>query len=240
MSITRVLLSLILLGSVCSALAAAAGERRVQAGGDSCDPVVSRFFEGDLTVAVDRKCEAGAFMRVTCRQGSATVTYASPPGAQRSEISYGGSVQCAVVEEVTLLGSHASDRLDLSEVRRSEGFPKGRRKFVNGLKGSDIILGSQFKDDLIAGVGFQASSSSADDDRVRGFGGNDYATGGPGEDDIKGGGGDDKLRGGDKADALHGNSGDDTLVGQEGDDTLVGGPGRDSLRGGPGQNALVP
>lgn len=113
--------------------------------------------------------------------------------------------------------------------------------------------------DFIAGTGAQ-------DDVIRGMGGNDTLSGGDGSDMLYGGPGDDSLSGGALGDWLEGGPGSDTLDGGDGpdtmfaadpltpetestsarnllrggagDDQMFGGVGRDTMEGGPGDDLL--
>jgi len=75
--------------------------------------------------------------------------------------------------------------------------------------------------------------------RINGFDGNDYLSGGNQEDAIDGGLGNDTLIGNAGNDSLLGGEGDDILNGGEGNDTLVGGTGNDNIEGGIGNDTFV-
>lgn len=79
----------------------------------------------------------------------------------------------------------------------------------------EIIVGSQFKDDLTGGENIAGASLNF---RLKGKGGNDNLTGSNGNDTINGGKGNDKIRAG---------RGDDTLKGGKGKDKGWGGSGND-------------
>jgi len=79
----------------------------------------------------------------------------------------------------------------------------------------EIVVGSQFKDDLTGGQSVFGGSVNF---RLKGKGGNDNLTGSNGNDTVNGGKGNDKIRTG---------KGDDTLKGGKGKDTGWGGSGTD-------------
>jgi serralysin len=83
--------------------------------------------------------------------------------------------------------------------------------FFDVFNGSDLIIGTKFRDIIRAGDS---------GDVLRGKGGNDSLYGERGDDILLGHAGDDKLRGG---------SGDDRLTGGDGEDLLHGGGGYDQF-----------
>jgi surface-anchored protein len=135
----------------------------------------------------------------------------------------------------------------------SGAYARGRRVFVHGTTGDDVIevargKGSQVKVTLNGEV-FRLGPAT-DEVVVRAHDGNDTvfiertlrtrltAWGGAGDDEIMGGAASDFLFGGDGNDLLRGGDGSDTLDGGEGDDELHGGAGWDLLLGGSGKDIL--
>ncbi len=80
---------------------------------------------------------------------------------------------------------------------------------------------------------------TADEDRIRGFGGIDLLRGGSGDDLIEGGDGPDSLYGDQGDDYILGGAGDDLIRGGRGDDTLDGGAGRDMIRADLGDDWII-
>ena len=119
----------------------------------------------------------------------------------------------------TLEGGDGNDHLKLLRGQGSIDNPN-LRNLAYGGGGSDLIEGSQYKDDMWG------------DD------GDDTLLGGAGKDYIAGGNGDDIARGGSWDDSIDGGYGSDTIFGEEGDDSLVGGYGPDLLDGGDGNDYL--
>lgn len=89
---------------------------------------------------------------------------------------------------------------------------------IKGLAGSEVIEGTEGRDDLFGTDG---------DDTLRGLGGDDYLAGERGDDVLLGGDGDDYLDRSFGNDSLDGGAGDDFLVAGYGQDTLTGGSGLD-------------
>ncbi len=116
---------------------------------------------------------------------------------------------------------------------------------VDGSYDTDIIVATEFNDNIYAGDGDEDIFGLAGNDTIYGGWGNDSLYGQQGEDNLSGGAGNDYLVGGDKLDSLDGSdnldggSGDDTLEGAAKNDTLVGGVGNDSLDGGIGDDTLI-
>ncbi len=112
------------------------------------------------------------------------------------------------------------------------GFTEGIGGVGDGedsLAGFEIVKGSDFGDEIIAG------QTDADfNARLLGRGGDDIIVGTNSSDLIKGGGGDDYARGGGGDDDVYGAAGDDILLGSSGDDFLKGGKGFDEGNGGRG------
>lgn len=81
--------------------------------------------------------------------------------------------------------------------------------------------------------------TSAEDDSVFGFDGNDRIDSGAGNDIVYGGNGNDIIRANDGNDVLIGGAGNDILDGGAGDDNLFGGAGADILEGGTGADTFV-
>ncbi|WP_166764569.1 calcium-binding protein, partial [Xanthomonas arboricola] len=95
--------------------------------------------------------------------------------------------------------------------------------------GNDQLTGYQGNDSLYGGRG---------DDSVNGRGGDDLLDGGEGADNLFGEAGDDRLFGGAQGDTLYGGEGDDQLDGGANNDILYGGGGNDRLEGGSGNDYL--
>lgn len=75
--------------------------------------------------------------------------------------------------------------------------------------------------------------------RIFGYGGNDFITGGISDDFLYGGDDNDTLDGIDGNDDLYGGLGDDSLIGGLGDDNLYGNEGNDTVTGGDGKDIFV-
>jgi Ca2+-binding RTX toxin-like protein len=95
----------------------------------------------------------------------------------------------------------------------SEGSGAAEGEGRDGLRGIEIVIGSEF-DDLLQG----------------GFGG---------PVQFDGGGGDDRLFGNRHAEVLNGGAGNDLIFGAGGDDSLDGGEGHDDGNGGPGNDRCL-
>ncbi|MDR6265897.1 Ig-like domain-containing protein [Roseobacter sp. N2S] len=109
---------------------------------------------------------------------------------------------------------------------------------VDGLDGSDSIIGSEFDDTLSGSKGRDRISGLGGDDFLDGGFGKDVLIGGAGNDSVLGGINDDELDGGLGDDTLDGGAGVDHLFGRIGDDHLFGGRGADVLNGGSGDDQL--
>jgi Ca2+-binding RTX toxin-like protein len=101
---------------------------------------------------------------------------------------------------------------------------------LEGGPGNDRLLGGETDDDLYGGYSHFVGQperlvAGADDDDLRGEGGNDLLWGGRGRDQLYGGSGDDRLRAGSGNDALFGEVGTDRLEGDGGNDRMDGGNG---------------
>lgn len=97
------------------------------------------------------------------------------------------------------------------------------------LSGFERVFGSAFSDVL---------SGNAEDNLLRGKGGNDVLFGGDGDDTLRGDNGRDFIFGGDGDDLVLGGNGNDKLFGQNDNDEIRGGGGKDMLDGGLGADIL--
>ena len=95
--------------------------------------------------------------------------------------------------------------------------------------GSTTANGNGLANDMTGG---------ANNDVLRGLGGDDQLFGLDGNDSLYGGAGNDSLVGGLGNDALYGEGGNDTLDGGSGDDLIDGGIGNDRVTGGVGNDTL--
>jgi Ca2+-binding RTX toxin-like protein len=120
-------------------------------------------------------------------------------------------------------------------------------RVVNGLEGSDFMLGNVQSDKLYGGSGQDSLYGYNGDDWLNGDVGNDQLSGEEGNDDIRGGvgadmvwagNGNDSVNGGDDSDTISGDMGDDLLLGGKGNDVLCGDGGHDILAGGDGDDAV--
>jgi RTX calcium-binding nonapeptide repeat (4 copies) len=102
-----------------------------------------------------------------------------------------------------------------------------RGKDKTGTNRSEVIIGSDTKDEI---------SGKGGDDVIDAGGGKDTVSGGRGDDIVHGGDGNDRLDGDRGDDRLYGGNGKDDLRGGAGDDVLVGGAGNDELDGGRGRD----
>ena len=103
--------------------------------------------------------------------------------------------------------------------------PNLRGTAFDGLRGEDLMFGSDGADTIFGG---------ADDDFIYAGAGNDFAGGSNGNDTVLGGAGDDTVLGGGRNDV-----GNDLLSGGEGNDTIVAGNGNDTVIGGTGEDVFV-
>ncbi len=92
-----------------------------------------------------------------------------------------------------LLGTAGANTINLTGLQTKTGLP-----FIDGLGGSDTLVGSKFADDLRGGIG---------NDNLQGGLGNDLLTGGLGNDNLQGGRGNDVVTGGLGRDVLRGGTG---------------------------------
>jgi len=123
-------------------------------------------------------------------------------------------------------------------------------RMISGGEGDDRLWGSQFDDEIIAGIDDDVVRGRDGDDAIIGFVGHlanspshantqdaDRLFGGAGSDRILGGPDDDLISGGPDNDdqlwlggwALEGGMGDDIVVGGRGADKMGGGSGRDTM-----------
>ncbi|WP_166763037.1 beta strand repeat-containing protein, partial [Xanthomonas euroxanthea] len=113
--------------------------------------------------------------------------------------------------------------------------------FYNDANGPYTLNQVRFADGTIwdaAQIKSLVQASTAGNDQVTGYEGNDSLYGGRGDDTITGRGGDDLLDGGEGADNLSGEAGNDRLLGGAQGDTLYGGEGDDQLDGGANNDIL--
>ncbi|WP_071516110.1 CAP domain-containing protein [Geitlerinema sp. PCC 9228] len=115
-------------------------------------------------------------------------------------------------------------------------------------EGNDIIMGSDFGEqllgfagnDAIAGFsGDDAISGGLGDDTLNGNAGNDELFGDLGNDMMMGGRGSDRLITGDGINVANGNLGNDIVAGGNNDDSLYGGQDQDNLQGNNGNDFLA-
>ena len=127
--------------------------------------------------------------------------------------------------------------------------------YEQGTNANDTLIGSNYIDILLGGLGNDTLDGAASDDRLNGELGNDSIVGGDGADRIVGGSGNDQLIGGAGNDTILGSSGvnringgdgNDVLLGMGntvaltgGSDTLLGERGQDYLTGGAGADRFV-
>lgn len=104
---------------------------------------------------------------------------------------------------------------------------------------AELVLGTNFDDDITTGGGPQHIIAGNGNDRVWAGGGPDIVELGNGNDEAWGGGGPDTLLGGNGSDYLNGGAGPDTIDGGNGKDVLVGGIAHDILTGGNGADLFV-
>jgi serralysin len=102
----------------------------------------------------------------------------------------------------------------------------------------EIVVGSNFDDNISGWDNFLSDHSGAGADTFYGGAGNDVLRGFSGPDTLYGEDGNDALFGGTKNDVLYGGEGDDILYGEDGDDYMLGGAGNDQLYGGLGNDTL--
>ena len=95
------------------------------------------------------------------------------------------SIAAAAVQTLTVLGGSGGNTIDLSGVTLAN-FPHagGVAVSVAGQAGSDLIVGSDFDDDIDGGSGQDTISGGGGNDSIIGGLGNDLLTGGPGTDSL--------------------------------------------------------
>ncbi|WP_234416491.1 calcium-binding protein, partial [Xanthomonas fragariae] len=142
------------------------------------------------------------------------------------------------VSDVTVWRS--SDDLVLA-IKDTEARVTVSSHFYNDANGPYTLNQIRFADGTIwdtAQIKSLVQASTAGNDQLTGYQGNDSLYGGRGDDSVNGRGGDDLLDGGEGADNLFGEAGDDRLFGGAQGDTLYGGEGDDQLDGGANNDIL--
>jgi Ca2+-binding RTX toxin-like protein len=194
---------------------------------------------------------------VRCQAGDVTVNQAPPSG---------GSDACRDLRRIVVTTGRGADAVNLGDVTRN-AFENLTRVQVRGMNGADVLVGSEFGDQLHGGGGV---------DELRGGRGADVFEPGADAGRVVGGRGQDKVsvagdhgwtveneaitrftpaeevielasiervrvQGGasNNTIAAAAFSGRATLIGRNGGDRLVSGPGNDLLQGGKGHDALV-
>ena len=118
---------------------------------------------------------------------------------------------------------------------------------IHGDTGSDLIVGGNAGNTIIAGSGNTTVYAGDGQDSVLGGSGHDLIHGGRNDDTIQGGSGASTLFGDDGNDTVDGGSGNDLIFGDDGQDvlrggtgntTLYGGHGADTIHGGPGNDSI--
>lgn len=133
----------------------------------------------------------------------------------------GGSVFFSDLETAELTGGAGDNRLN--------GRLFDSQLILNGLGGSDTLIGGTGDDILNGGTGNDELKGRNGNDLLRGGAGSDILMGLSGNDIVQGGGGDDQLLGHDGNDSLSGGAGADELFGGAGNDALSGDDGADML-----------
>ncbi len=114
-------------------------------------------------------------------------------------------------------------------------------------EGNDILMGSDFGEQLLGFAGNDAIagfsgddtiSGGLGDDTLNGNAGNDELFGDLGNDMIMGGRGSDRITTGDGNNVANGNLGNDVVIGGNNNDSLYGGQDQDNLQGGNGDDFL--
>jgi Ca2+-binding RTX toxin-like protein len=99
----------------------------------------------------------------------------------------------------------------------------------DGTSNDDVIIGTNFRDDIDAKGGDDVVCSLGGNDDVKGGNGEDSIFGDAGRDDLEGNSGGDFIAGGSQNDELRGGTQNDVLNGGGGTNTCTGGLGNDSL-----------
>ena len=162
---------------------------------------------------------------ITTAQGDDTIT----PGSGDDEIFTGEG------DDTIFLGAGGDDTVDGGADTDTVSFrnaDEGVTVSADNFEDIEIIVGSDFDDNLTGNDDDNFIDGAAGDDNIEGLEGDDTLLGGAGEDELDGGEGEDSLFGD------VGSDGDDTLVGGEDDDVLVGEFNDDSLEGGNGDDEL--
>ena len=162
-----------------------------------------------------------------------------------------GDISGSRLSTVIINGGDGDDVINASKAKLSQ-----TNLLLNGDAGVDVILGSNFKeqinggddndhisanggDDIInGGAGVDTISGGDGADVINGSDGNDIISGDAGNDRIDGGLDNDVVDGGDGDDSIDGGEGDDVLIGSQGSDSINGNLGSDSLAGGAGDDSL--
>lgn len=92
--------------------------------------------------------------------------------------------------------------------------------------------------ELYAGDDTITGSDGDENERLRGYAGDDVIDGGRGEDRVQGDDGNDTVSGGRGFDYVSGGDGADSVLGNTGNDRVTGGPGNDTARGGEGDDTV--
>jgi len=174
--------------------------------------VESQVDEGGV-LRIDMK--TGGSLRVWCSDGTVWVNGFPPEG----------EVDCAGIKRIVIDGSEEADEIDVSGVKRDdfpnmqEGDQEGKYAVeINAFGGADNITGSEFGDEIYAGVG---------DDTVYAGDGNDYLHGAADDDYLNGGAGNDVLHSGDGINTLNGGPDNDVIYANKYGNAIDGGGGDD-------------
>jgi Ca2+-binding RTX toxin-like protein len=109
---------------------------------------------------------------------------------------------------------------------------------LGGGKGDDLLIASNFGNDLYGNDGNDSMTGGNAADFIWGGNGDDSISGGTGNDTIDTGSGNNMVSGGEGDDMIVGNKGNDFLNGDAGNDLIKGDTGNDSLNGGVGNDTL--
>lgn len=174
-------------------------------------------------------------------------------GASGSSVSGAGDINDDGIDDLIIGATSAGSTGQTYVV-----FGKSRSNIINGTNGKDNLVGTPNNDRINGFAGDDRIIGKAGDDFLNGGDGNDTVSGGIGNDTINGGEGDDLLRGdlnnsrpqgksggddlifgGSGNDRIGGKGGNDQLYGEAGDDLIWGDDGDDLLRGGLGNDVLT-
>lgn len=214
--------------------------------------VSTLFADGELSVVIDEGNDSVAVGIDPSFAGRVQVLVNGVPDGSLPPL------QASDVQVLTVIGSDAANRIDLSAVSlgtfnfldNSTNPATTMQINVDAGNGDDTIIASDGfdatltggnGDDVISpssGLGNLTINAGDGDDIVTGGDGNDTINAGDGDDTVEGGVGDDSVLAGDGMDTVSLSAGNDFADGGDGADTITGGVGDDTIRGDEGADLI--